>query len=466
MANLSLRFTIKNGRFCLCATVTGSTTRNYRTVDELLSPDMKFWDKRAQRFVSRRPVEKQNNAILSEMLAFYTQLQEAKNYPTGKELFANDFNSSSARDLCTDKGLEEVPQQKPKVLAPKSDKNLSGYTLRIWLPEIIESIKRPTRLKPSSSYQIYLTLLHKLEAEGRIIDLPLEEINDDTYLQLISWLRRRGGKTGKGTNYVGTMKTFTATLNRARKARLITYTPDFPYMDYAPTFNISDKAADVVGQGGNIKSLTPEQYAKFLALDLDEIRLSHGAKMAWYKELYRDFCVLLYELKSRPIDILRLHWDNIAIDPHSKRYTCTYIPAKKKNYGASRRHTSKALVIQYMSEKAVEIVNKYKGKSKGGYVFPFAINQTHWNINNPDEYHHYYYKGNHVCGQINRFLHKVGKYLKCPFQLTIYAFRRTAITQAIVDNKIPLPILAKMAGTSLEMIDAHYANYLQTMEAY
>lgn len=188
--------------------------------------------------------------------------------------------------------------------------------------------------------------------------------------------------------------------------------------------------------------------------------------MEYYKEMYRDFCVLLYEMKSRPIDILRLHWDNIAYDSFNKKYTCTYIPAKKKNYGASSKHTSTALVIQFLSPKATEIVLKYKGQSKGGYVFPFSLNDTRWNMNDPNHFHYHYYKGNHICGRINRFLHKVGEELGIPFQLTLYAFRRTAITQAIIDNKVPLPLIAKTAGTSVEMIEAHYANYLHALSAY
>ena len=67
---------------------------------------------------------------------------------------------------------------------------------------------------------------------------------------------------GKGTNYIGTMKMFSATINRARKARLTTYHPDFPWMDYAPVHKVSDKAKDFLANGGAVKSLSEEQYAK------------------------------------------------------------------------------------------------------------------------------------------------------------------------------------------------------------
>lgn len=468
MANISLKFTNRNGRFCLCATVVGTTTRHYRTVDELRNPDFKTWDKTTQRFGSRRPIDRTNNQIISDILRHYEDLMKAYDFASGKELFA--FQSHNPEEPPKETVRKAPPRPTPPLQTRQAETQVASYkseiTLGKWLDEIIEEIKNPTRLKPSASYQGYLTLLHKLEAEGKLINQPVSSLGDDSFVQLIKWLGKQKGKNGKGVNFIGTMKMFAAALSRARKARLTTYRPDFPYMDYAPVHKVTDKAKDFLTNGGAIQSLTDEQYEQFVSMDLSEIKLARGVKMEYYKELYRDFSMLLYEMKSRPIDILRLHWDNIAYDEATGRFTCTYIPAKKKNYGASSKHTSKALVIQYLSPKAVEIVLKYQGKSKGGYVFPFALNQTRWNLNDPHQFHYHYYKGNHICGQINRFLHKVGQHLKVPFQLTLYAFRRTAITQAIIENKMPITMIAKVAGTSVEMIEAHYANYLHALAAY
>ena len=87
-------------------------------------------------------------------------------------------------------------------------------------------------------------------------------------------------------------------------------------------------------------------------------------------------------------------------------------------------------------------------------------------MSKPEDYHYYYYKSNHICGAINRFLHRVGEKLKAPFQLTLYAFRRSAITHAIMENRLPLAVIAKPAGTSVSMIESHYANYLHTLSVY
>lgn len=472
MAKLSLNFVERSGRFCLCATIVGTTTRHYRVVHELKNADMTLWDKKAQKFQSRRKEDAKNNKILKEILETYQSILKERDFNSGKELF--DFHKKSLK--------KKKRSKKPKTVAPKKEavqpakpveiKQYASYDpnnniiLRDWLNHLIQQFKNPKRLKPSSSYQPYKTLLNKLEIEGDLINRPVSTLGDESYIQLINWVNKHPCKRGKGNNFIGVMKIFTAALNKARKARLTQYVPDYPYMDYAPMHTISDKAEDLLLKGGDIKSLTEDQYQTFIEMDLSEIKPSLGSRTGCDKELYRDFCMLLYEMKSRPIDILRLHWDNIAFDPHSGKYTCAYIPAKKKNYGASSKHTSKALAIQYLSDKAVEIIMKYKDKSKGGYVFPFALNDRKWDFNIPGEYHYHYYKGNHICGRINNFLHEIGKALKLPFTLTLYVFRRTAITQAIIDNKIPLAMIAKIAGTSLEMLEAHYTNHLHALAAY
>lgn len=472
MAELSLKFTNRNRRLCLCATVVGTTTRHYRIINELENPDFTTWDKVSQRFVSRRRLDRKNNQILDGLLKHYEALQQEHDFSNGSELFGFQYNNSEgAREKCPKPIIAqecsiEAPhlKQSPKCRTLAADSTV--ITLGAWIAKIIEDIKNPTRLKPSAAYQAYLTLLHRLEEEGKLINMPVCELCDESFVQLIKWISKRKGKNGRGNNYVGIMRTFAATINRARKARLTTYHPDYPYMDYAPVRKVTDKAKEFLANGGSVHSISLDLYQQFLDMDLSKVKVAGGAKMEYYKQMYRDFCILLYEMKSRPIDILRLHWDNIALDNVTGRYTCTYIPAKKKNYGASSAHTSNALVIQFLSPKAVEIVMKYKGKSKAGYVFPFALNDTRWNFDDPMQFHYHYYKGNHICGRINKFLHKIGKILNLPFQLTLYAFRRSAITHAIIDNKMPLAMIAKTAGTSIEMLEKHYANYLHALAAY
>lgn len=246
----------------------------------------------------------------------------------------------------------------------------------------------------------------------------------------------------------------------------MTYVPDFPYMEHAPVINkLSEKAADMNNGNGSVKSLSPDQYEQFLALDLNQITLKR-VHLNYYKELYRDFCILLYEMKSRPMDIMKLTWDNISFNEKYQRWTCTYIPSKKKNYAFMRENDSNPLVIQFLTKRAMEIILKYQGQSPTGYILPFAHNKKKWDLNDPDQYHEYYTQQNRAQGRINRFLWKIGEHFGLPYHLTIYAFRRTAITKALIDNDMPITMLAKVAGTSVGMIEHHYTNYLDALAAY
>ena len=101
MANISLKFTNRNGRFCLCATVVGTTTRHYHTVDELRNPDFKTWDKTTQRFGSRHPIDRPNNQILFDILRHYEDLMKAYDFASGKELLAHSNKPVFRHIYCT-----------------------------------------------------------------------------------------------------------------------------------------------------------------------------------------------------------------------------------------------------------------------------------------------------------------------------------------------------------------------------
>ena len=325
-----------------------------------------------------------------------------------------------------------------------------NMTVGEWLERTIYDLKFPTRMKPSSTWQCYQCLFNKLKAEGNIFDLPVCKVNDRTFRQLIRHIQNK-------SNFMGTMKVFTALINRARKQRLTKYVADFPYANYQPKRKQSNTAR-IVALGGNVRSLSTSQWNAFLNLDLDRIRIANGPHMAYWKEVYRDFCILLYEMKSRPIDILTLHRDNIVFHEETGRWLCTYVPAKKKNRGKE--------AIQFLSPKAVEIIERYRRKSVNGYVLPFAINDRRWNLDNPFQYHLHHKLATNQLSLINRFLHLVGDKLEIPFPFTLYSIRRTAITHALMENRIPIHILAEIAGTSVRMIERHYTNFLHTLAAY
>lgn len=448
MSKISLKFTKRDGKFSLCALVKGTQVRHYKVVNVLKNPNLETWDSNAQMFISKSENDLQNNIRLIDFLKPFKQLLEEYDFESGKELFA-------MYEACEKERAEKRIAEKKKEM-----------TLGEFLATVIEELKNPTKRKPSANFMTYQSLESKLRQEQTVIKTPISKVNRDSFVRFSNWILAQKNVKGTGKNYISLMKLLIATVNRARKAGLTEYTPNFPYMDYAPAINkISEKASDLNNDGGTVKSLSPEQYQEFINLDLDTIKL-HKIHMNYFKELYRDFCILLYEMKSRPIDIMKLRWENIAFSQRYQRWTCTYIPGKKKNYALIREHDNNPLVVQFLSSKAMEIIMKYKDKSEHGYVLPFAHNKKHWDLNDPKQYLSYYIQQNRAQGRINRFLWKVGAHFGLPYHLTLYAFRRTAITQAIIDNDMPLPMLAKVAGTSVSMIEHHYTNYLNVLAEY
>ncbi len=88
MDELNLTFARKNGRFTLCVTIKGTTTRHYKTFEGLLDkPNYKLWDSKNQRFEGSSISTVRNNQILREIREKYEQLIARLHPSDGKELF-------------------------------------------------------------------------------------------------------------------------------------------------------------------------------------------------------------------------------------------------------------------------------------------------------------------------------------------------------------------------------------------
>lgn len=191
MASILLKFVNRNGRFCICATVRGTTTRHYRTVEELVNPDFRKWDKIAQCFVSRKESDQANNRILNSIIDRYERLMCEREFNNSKELF--DYAVENNRPKPTAEKAKVPAKKSPRVKTsevPQASRitKKKEPTVGEWIMAIVEEIKNPSRLKPSASYQGYLTLFNKLTAEGNVIKMPISGVNDDTFVQLIAWL--------------------------------------------------------------------------------------------------------------------------------------------------------------------------------------------------------------------------------------------------------------------------------------
>ena len=243
---------------------------------------------------------------------------------------------------------------------------------------------------------------------------------------------------------MGLMKKFHATIVKARKEKLTVHVLDYPYREKAPRNII--KAAEKAQNGVDI--LTVKQYKKFVEMDLNEV--PHGNKMqVKYMELYRDFCVFIYEMKMRPCDVVKLNVSDI------KGNNIIYWATKKKNY----INESSSFVVAPLTKTAKAIIEKYRGKSSKGYVFPFAMNEYDWDFKDAVSFNKWNNRKQATQERINVFLRKVADIFGVN-KLTIYTFRHSTFTHKIVSGA-NLMQLAKEGGTSVSMLEHHYFNHIK-----
>lgn len=417
MANLNLSFSLeKKHGLVLRITEQGQTNGSRVKVKNLVDPDFSVWNKKEQMFVGTGKTISQNNRVLLKMMQQY---QVA--------LKSDEFDSPAELKRFVETGEKSVIE-KPKVM-----------TLGDYLKSLIYDMKHEKNRMPSKNYQNYITLLHKLESEGKIIKVAINAVDDSHFIAFGKYILLQL----KGKNYLGLMKMFHTTLVKARRSKLTDKVLDYPYRKDAP--NDIEKAWKKAKNG--IDTITEEQLATFKEMDLlsvvDKRDVGHA-------EMYRDFCVFLYEMKMRPCDVVKLHKNDIDY----KTNTLCYWATKKKNYTKQEL----AIVRPLLSETAKALIKKYAGKSSKGYVFPLAMNEYDWNFRDDVSFNKWYNRNQAQLYTINQFLKKVAKKLKID-KLTLYTFRHSAFTHGILKGA-NLMQLAKEGGTSIDMFQRHYFNHL------
>lgn len=88
MSKISLKFTNKDGKFCLCVHVKGTQVRHYKVVSVLKNPKFSKWNPQAQMFISKVENDLQNNIRLLDFLSPFEKLHAEQEFENGKELFA------------------------------------------------------------------------------------------------------------------------------------------------------------------------------------------------------------------------------------------------------------------------------------------------------------------------------------------------------------------------------------------
>ncbi|MDR0976511.1 MAG: hypothetical protein LBL78_01965 [Prevotellaceae bacterium] len=423
MANkdLMLSFRMKDGLFKLCATERKTGKRAYKSVSSHLdNPNLESWNNKAQSFDGLTDEAIRNNRVLQEILKRYQAIIDTQHPLTGKELFALADGKERAND------------------APaKTEPTFGEYIQRL----ITEMKNGSNKKLPSKNYQTYITLLHKLEREGNVINIPLSEINNQHFIDFGKWVLSLPDDEG-GSNYRNLMKRFKAAHNKAFRLELNNHILRYDFMADAPKRAAKERM-----------TLTETEYKQFVSLDLSQIKRDKREKIDY--ELLRDFCRLIYALKVRPVDAIRLLHRNISTDGYMQ-----YIPEKKKNYQTDEE------VTNWINDEAREIIDKYSGQSSKGYVLPFPMNEIDWDFNNADSWNKWQRQVQNITEHSNLFLKKVAPLLGVdPKQFINYTFRHSAFQHEIEKGEKDRLTIAQEGGTSLEMLQKHYGKLISRIEA-
>jgi integrase len=376
MEKLKVSFHIRNGVLNVCVSLNGQ--RGHKVVKGLINPNRDKWDSDHQAFIGKDKDTHHNNTVLLETLKRCQQIIEARNPATVKELL----------DLYSNGGVE----------ACKS-KTCGSYLL-----ECIKDMKTGKNNKlRSNNHKNYTTLFNKLQREGNIINTPLSEIENRHLIQFSNYLlcyERR--------NYEKPMKTFKALHAKARNNGLNNNSLVYKFMDNNPLPTTETR-----------KALTIKEYQDFENFDLSLIKYKGKNP----KELLFDALILLKETKSRPVDVISFHTDQI--ENINGTDFIVYIPAKKKGYRGDQR------VYVPITDKARSIIDKYAGKSKEGYILPFIMNDTKCDKTNQNSFDKWNSDKDHVERQMGAILKSICPFIGVdPIGIVPYVIRHTALTHA------------------------------------
>lgn len=395
------------------ACLKGTDKRKPMRIEGLTSPDYAHWDKKQQRFLGGTQNDVDNNNLLDALRSQCEQLQKNSQITTPQQ-FIDALRTG---------------------VAPKD-----VVTFGDFLNSLIEEMRNGTNNKrPSKNYQVYINLLHKLERESNIINVALADVCNKHFIAFSDFILSLSDDEGR-TNYYNLMKLFKQVHTKAYDKELNNNVLRFKYAKYTPVVADEDEEKR--------PSLTQEQYTQFVNLDLSKISQS-GINKEFYKSLYHNFCVFLYEIKIRPVDALKLHTDNI-VTINGKQYF-KYVAEKKKNSNEKDKVTYAPI-----TSKALEIINRYKGKSSKGYIFPFSLNEYDWNYNNASSWNKWCNRKQRALEMVNVWLKKVATILGVNFPLVCYTFRHSTLSHACMADGANWGRIALEAATSIEMLQKHY----------
>lgn len=392
-------------------------------IDGLTAPSLANWDKKQRRFNGGTQTDVDNNAVLDVLRNKCDELLVNPQITTPKEFIKTLKTGITPKNVVT-------------------------------LADFVATIIDEQKQNPSCNYQLYVSLLHNLLGENHkstkgkvtyfakpisngvtLADTPLADVGNLQLSDFASWVKTVKG----GVNYKNLNATLLHVVNvakgRGKNRQEITY-----------KFR-SDTPKKVVVGVDKANVLTLEQFKAIERLSGSVVNPT-GYRNRSYQQLYLDTALLMYYTNSRPADVLLFRSDMLKTLENGVT-VLTYIPYKKRGYNVTE------IVELPLPQQALEIINRYKGKSTGGYLLPFPMNETRWDLTTVEGNKKWRSASNATLGNINAHLKKVGNKIGLNFPLSLYAFRRSAITTT-VNLCGNIALVAKRSGTSVKMVSKHY----------
>lgn len=296
-------------------------------------------------------------------------------------------------------------------------------TTRTLSAKFLEVVILREKAKQGCNFECYQKLLTKCRKSISGFDeLPFSTLDYNKMVAIAySFAQDKG--------YRNHTKTFRALLGKAHKDPNIMFKlrqiDDFHFNDYDPDkFQVEMAHPDI---------LSTKQLRMFL--NAAPYYLTPDYKRKKEIGLYYDFCVFMYSSFFAPCDVIKAKLRDIT-------NRSTLVIRRKKT------HRPVEIPISPVMRK---IIDKYRGQSKDGYIFPILDDKREKQYKTKD------YSFKRFRGKLNIWLKSVGETLGTDFDLYAYVFRHTAITVAI-NSGLPVSYIANAAGTSVEMIQQHYYN--------
>lgn len=444
LATLKLRLTLNapNLKGRLCVEISSKSSkglkRNFVLVQGLISPkyDDASWD--GVKFLGSHSIP--NNACISEIME---QLQS---------IIDCNPNADASKIKAIYEGKDDIVED---------DRVTLGDFLTGYIAEIKSS-------KVSTNYECYNTLLHKLQGinlkgvclggnkssfnppmfEGiKLLNIPVESIENKHFVSFCKWVLRE--LNGKG--YRNLCTTFKAAINAANDKLGYNIVLNYSWRKYQPKPINNNLTAKEIKSSviTGIAALSVEQIKMIEGLDVSELLGNNNQSHKLLYQLYKDTALLMYYTLSRPIDVIQFKEDNILWDDMELCYNVYKLRNRPNSMGQYKS------VVEGLNDKAIEIIERYKGVNKLGYLLPLPINNKCWSSVNYDVW---VSKIKRTEQKINYFLKLVANKIGYEGNLTLYTFRHSAITHAVNEGKLTPFQIAAIAGTSIQMISTHYYN--------